>query len=63
MAGEQTASASASTNAKLTAVEDVEIDGGGRFKYILIKVHDLDDDEDSKYIVRGTVKAPYHGKS
>ena len=48
----------ASLEAKLKAVEDVEIDGTGRFKYILIRVYA---DEKSKYIVRGHKWAEYHG--
>ena len=41
----------------LNDIPDVEIDPSGRFKYILIKVTL---NEDSKYIVRGTL-LEYHG--
>lgn len=52
----------ASKNPKLKAVPDVEIDKNGKFKYILIKVHDPDKEREFKHIVRGTAKAAYHGK-
>ncbi|XP_076454616.1 14 kDa phosphohistidine phosphatase-like [Babylonia areolata] len=60
MAAKKIASDSAKNNSKLGGVSNAEIDASGRFKYILIKVYDKDVDEDYKYIVRGTVKAPYH---
>lgn len=56
-------SVGASKNPKLKAVSDVEIDKSGKFKYILIKVHDPDKEREFKHIVRGTAKAGYHGKS
>lgn len=40
-------------------VPEVEIDPSGRFKYIQIK---LTQNGESKYIVRGTITAEYHGK-
>ncbi|XP_013388841.1 14 kDa phosphohistidine phosphatase [Lingula anatina] len=46
-------------NAKLDAVADVDIDQG-KFKYILIKVHDPNKDRESKYIVRGYSRAEFH---
>ncbi|XP_055715939.1 sex-regulated protein janus-A-like [Phlebotomus papatasi] len=49
-------------DAKLNAVETVEIDEG-RFKYILIKVYGkekADGTEPSKLIVRGYQRSPYH---
>lgn len=49
-------------NPKLKAVPDVDIDKNGKFKYILIKVHDPDKEREFKHIVRGTAKAAYHGK-
>jgi len=45
---------------KLQSVESVKIDEG-TFKYILVKVYDPDDEEISKYIVRGLCSAEYHG--
>ena len=56
-------SAGASKNPRLKLVSDVEIDKSGKFKYILIKVHDPDKEREFKHIVRGTAKAAYHGKS
>ncbi|XP_071572126.1 uncharacterized protein [Temnothorax nylanderi] len=44
----------------LDKVPDVDIDGHGRFKYILIKVQD-DVDKASKKIVRGYARAQWHG--
>lgn len=49
---------------KLGQVADVDIDGAGRFKYILIKVHgkeQADGTEPSKFIVRGYKRAQWHG--
>ena len=54
----------ASAKDKLAAVPDVEIDDGGRFKYILIKLY-VDDggsEDIFKYIVRGSGKAAFHGR-
>lgn len=53
--------ASSGTTEKLDSVADVDIDEG-RFKYILIKVHDSipDGEETSKFIVRGYSWAGYH---
>lgn len=62
MAAQQIASAHSYKNPKLIGIKDVEIDKSGKFKYILIKVHDPDKDREFKYIVRGTSKASYHGK-
>ena len=45
----------------LDKVLDVDIDGHGRFKYILITVRD-DANKASKQIVRGTARAQWHGK-
>ncbi|XP_045191336.2 14 kDa phosphohistidine phosphatase-like isoform X2 [Mercenaria mercenaria] len=50
-----------SKNPKLKAVPDVEIDKNGKFKYILIKVHDPSKEREFKHIVRGTAKAAFHG--
>ena len=47
-------------NPKLDAINDVDIDGSSRFKYILCKVYDNDNRNDFKYIVRGTASAEYH---
>lgn len=52
-------------DAKLEAVPLVDIDGEGRFKYILIKVYGkerADGTEPSKLIVRGYRRAEWHGK-
>ena len=49
------------TSPKLSNLADVEIDGNGRFKYILIKVKDTADGV-YKYIVRGFSWASYHGR-
>jgi phosphohistidine phosphatase len=51
----------AAKNPKLKAVPDVEIDKNGKFKYILIKVHDPSKEREFKHIVRGSGKAAYHG--
>lgn len=51
-------------DAKLEAVPLVDIDGEGRFKYILIKVYGkekADGSEPSKLIVRGYKRAQWHG--
>lgn len=47
---------------KLKSVDPVKIDDG-TFKYILIKVYDPDDEDTSKFIVRGTGSAEYHGNT
>ncbi|XP_028402916.1 14 kDa phosphohistidine phosphatase-like [Dendronephthya gigantea] len=44
-------------SAKLDQVEEVDIESGGRFKYILVK---LKDGNNEKYIVRGYRRAAYH---
>ena len=62
MASQQISSATSFKNPKLVAINDVEIDKSGKFKYILIKVHDPDKDREFKFIVRGTSKAAYHGE-
>lgn len=46
---------------KIDAVPDVDIDAGGRFKYILIRIVDTSCGA-SKHIVRGYDWAAYHGK-
>lgn len=46
----------------MDTVEDVDIDGDGTFKYILIKVSTTGDNPTSKLIVRGYSWAGYHGK-
>jgi len=46
----------------LDNVLDVDIDGHGRFKYILINVQD-DVNKTSKKIVRGYARAQWHGES
>lgn len=56
----QTASATSYKNPKLRDIPEVEIDKHGKFKYILIKVHDPDIDREFKHIVRGTAKAAFH---
>lgn len=53
-----------SIDAKLEAVPLVDIDDEGRFKYILIKVYgkeQADGTEPSKLIVRGYLRAEWHG--
>jgi len=54
------ASATSFKNPKLNTIPEVEIDKSGKFKYILIKVHDPDIDREFKHIVRGTAKCAYH---
>ncbi|GFO48430.1 14 kda phosphohistidine phosphatase-like [Plakobranchus ocellatus] len=56
----QTASATSYKNPKLRDIPEVEIDKHGKFKYILIKVHDPDVDREFKHIIRGTAKAAFH---
>lgn len=53
-------------DAKLDAIPLVEIDGEGRFKYILINVYGTGKtggSEISKTIVRGNLKAEWHGNN
>jgi len=45
---------------KLAAVENVDIDAAGRFKYVLIKLYL---GEKTKTVVRGFKWAEYHGKT
>ena len=45
---------------KLEAVDEVDIDESGKFKYILIKISD---GKNSRIIVRGYDWAEYHGES
>ena len=52
----------ANKNPKLKAIPDVEIERSGKFKYILIKVHDPSKEREFKHIVRGNSKAAFHGK-
>lgn len=47
-------------NPKLKAIPDVDIDKHGKFKYILLKVHDPEKEREFKHIVRGTSKASFH---
>lgn len=47
-------------SAEMDAVENVDIDASGKFKYILIKVTDKAT-RDSKFIVRGYERCGYHG--
>lgn len=54
-------SVGAAKNPKLKAVPEVAIDKHGKFKYILIKVHDPSKEREFKHIVRGFSKANYHG--
>ncbi|XP_054008689.1 14 kDa phosphohistidine phosphatase-like [Hylaeus anthracinus] len=49
----------ATMSQSLNKVPDVDIDGHGKFKYILIKVQDEAGDA-SKSIVRGYARAEYH---
>ena len=42
-------------------IPNVDIDGDGRFKYVLIKVYNKPDNVNFKYIVRGNKRAGYHG--
>lgn len=51
----------ASSDSRLAAVQDVDIDGAGRFKYVLIKVTSQTGCD--KTIVRGHEWAEYHGES
>uniref|UniRef100_A0A0B6ZBJ3 Uncharacterized protein n=2 Tax=Arion vulgaris TaxID=1028688 RepID=A0A0B6ZBJ3_9EUPU len=60
MAASHMASSTSHKNPKLIAIPDVEIDKHGKFKYILVKVHDPDVDREFKHIVRGTAKAAFH---
>lgn len=47
----------------LSTVKDIDIDKNGKFKYILIKVHDpCASTREFKHIVRGYQRANYHGK-
>ena len=55
-------SPAANKNPKLKAIADVEIERSGKFKYILIKVHDPSKEREFKHIVRGNSKAAFHGK-
>ncbi|XP_076228032.1 14 kDa phosphohistidine phosphatase isoform X3 [Nomia melanderi] len=50
----------AAMSESLNKVPAVDIDGHGRFKYILINVHD-ETSNDSKTIVRGYARASWHG--
>ncbi|XP_060064232.1 14 kDa phosphohistidine phosphatase-like [Ylistrum balloti] len=56
-----TASPGAAKNCLLKTIPDVEIDTG-KFKYILVKVHDPapEKSREYKHIVRGSSKAAYH---
>jgi hypothetical protein len=49
----------AAMSALLDKIPDVDIDGHGRFKYILIKVQDEANEAD-KQIVRGYARAQWH---
>jgi len=49
-------------SALLNEIPDVDIDGHGRFKYILIKVQDEANKAD-KQIVRGYARAQWHCES
>lgn len=51
----------AAKNPKLKAIADVDIDKNGKFKYILIKVHDPSKEREFKHIVRGSARAQFHG--
>lgn len=48
-----------SSEISLDSIPDVKLDNG-RFKYVLIKVHDKQNESLSKLIVRGTASASYH---
>jgi Janus/Ocnus family (Ocnus) len=51
------------TATKMDLVDDVLIDVGGRFKYILCKVYEPSETSNAgsfKYIVRGTSLAEFH---
>lgn len=55
----------ASSSTKLDGVDDVIIDVGGRFKYILCKVYEPSDSSQTpafKHVVRGTALAEFHCK-
>nr|KAG5689008.1 hypothetical protein BaRGS_030659 [Batillaria attramentaria] len=52
MAAQAISSPTAYKNPKLIGIQDVEIDKSGKFKYILIKVHDPDKDREFKFIAR-----------
>lgn len=52
----------AAMSESLNKVPVVDIDGHGKFKYILINVHD-ETSKDSKSIVRGYARASWHGES
>ena len=54
-------SSGSSKNPKLKAISDVNIEKNGKFKYILLKVHDPAKEREFKHIVRGSSKAEYHG--
>ena len=43
------------------AIPNADIDGDGRFKYVLIKVFKESDSDNFKYVVRGYKSAGYHG--
>ena len=45
----------------LDKIPDVNIDGDGKFKYILVHVHD-DVNKQTKYIVRGYARCQWHGE-
>lgn len=49
-----------SEKAKLDAVQDVDIDENGKFKYVLIKIYTDDEGLNCKNIVRGYGWAGYH---
>lgn len=49
--------------AKLKAVETVEIDPSGKFKYVLIKLYHPDHEKEYKYLVRGAAWAEFHGNN
>lgn len=54
------ASPEAYKNAKLMTIPDVDIDKSGKFKYVLIKVHDPSGDRVFKHIVRGYARCDFH---
>ncbi|KAK3580195.1 hypothetical protein CHS0354_001327 [Potamilus streckersoni] len=56
------ASPGAKDNPKLKAVSDVDIEKSGKFKYILIKVHDPDKEREFKHIVRGYADCGFHAE-
>lgn len=45
----------------LNKVPDVDIDASGKFKYMLLNIHDKTNDA-FKPVVRGYTKAEWHGK-